>query len=232
MYLNKYLLRALYGKKQIILHIDPAKVKYHVGTGKPNAVGFRKKIGEIQRKSGLSRGWFRPILNIHHLFESFLIDRGDYQSPVNIESKEKYIKVKDFIENMDDLDKTLWRKNLLDELAESGLARHKNRIMHSEQEIDDFLNSYVKLLVESIKTDGYDISKDNEIGSVLVAQNGSLHKSGSGNHRFSIARELRIKSIPVVVKGIHADWYEEKIGQRLNIKALKNEIAKIEDAYS
>jgi hypothetical protein len=52
-------------------------------------------------------------LNLHHVFESFLIDRNYYQSPINIESTEKYIRVKDFIENINNLEKTAWRKTLL-----------------------------------------------------------------------------------------------------------------------
>lgn len=232
MYLNKYLLRALYGEKQIILYIDPAKIKYHIGTSKPNADKFRRKIRNIQRITGLKKVWFRPILILHHVFESFLIDRNNYQSPINIESTEKYIRVKDFIENINNLEKTSWRKTLLDELFENGFAMHKKIIMHSEREIDDFLINYVKSLVDSIKADGYDNNKNKEIGSVLVAKDGGLHKSGSGNHRFAIARILGIKPIPVVIKGIHSDWYEEKIGHSLNISALKKKITTIENDFS
>ncbi|HSF95832.1 MAG TPA: hypothetical protein VLA52_12475, partial [Thermohalobaculum sp.] len=76
----------------------------------------------------------------------------------------------------------------------------------SAAEIEAFLRDYVLDLVASMEHRGYDVEKGGEFGSAQIGADGQLVKSGSGTHRFCVARLLGLTRFPLRVVGIHAGW--------------------------
>ena len=62
----------------------------------------------------------------------------------------------------------------------------------------------------------------------MIDKNCNLVKINGGNHRFFIARILKLKSVPVEIKVIHSNCVNK---ENINIRDLNNFIKEIELNY-
>ncbi|MCG5548895.1 hypothetical protein [Halorhodospira halochloris] len=82
--------------------------------------------------------------------------------------------------------------------------------------------SALNFLIESMAKEGYREDLAPEHGTVLVGEDGQLYKTGGGSHRFYVARELGVKSVPVTVASVHEDWLRAQgvVPNRLALREL------------
>ena len=66
----------------------------------------------------------------------------------------------------------------------------------------------------------------------MIDENCNLVKINGGNHRFCIARILKLKKIPIEIKLIHSKNFEENFNKKIEIKVLNKFIKQIEDRYA
>lgn len=191
---------------RLVLWINPTTIDCDVGTKWPVSRHMeRRTIGRLPQS--VTRGLLRPVL---HQFEPFVVPSRYYGDPKTIESIEKYRKVEEFIRNGNNIECTLWFRELVDELEHCGVAKHKSLHMYSVDDISAFLKTYVADLVESMRRTGYCLAKGPDLGAVIVNRRGKLDKAGSGNHRFYVAKVLGLQRFPVRVTGVHSDWWHEQ----------------------
>jgi hypothetical protein len=95
-------------------------------------------------------------------------------------------------------------------------TRHQVRL-DNEAKIQAYFDK-IKSLYDSIKTQGLQMhsvaNQANFRGSPIyvgIDADGQLFKLPSGKHRLAIAKVLELKSVPVVVSMIHADWIKKKM---------------------
>ena len=112
-------------------------------------------------------------------------------------------------------------------MERTGTAIHKALVFRSEAEIRAFLESYVGGLVDSMAKTGYDRSKAHDIGTGIIAADGSIIKSMAGTHRFSVARILGVSPVPLEIMGAHEDWMRAmKVNG--NVDRLREAIREVE----
>ena len=95
---------------------------------------------------------------------------------------------------------------------------------------DDEIILYFKELInvfKNIEKNGVKLNIENNI-EFMIDRNYNLVKINGGNHRFFIARILKLKSIPVEIKVIHSNCVNK---ENTNIRDLNNFIKKIELNY-
>ncbi|NBC27028.1 MAG: hypothetical protein GVY08_09215 [Bacteroidetes bacterium] len=187
------------------LWIDPRQISYYAGTKWPVTKNTQMRIESLIPVSRLSY----PIVKRIRTHDPYIIPGRFYRELVPVEKMPRYFKVKNLIENREDLTSTVWYKKLVRDLETDGIARHKEIELYSEQEITEFFHSYVFDLVDSMAATGYSMKKGADIGSALVGSDGRLHKAGSGNHRFIVARIVGTSSFPVRIAGIHRELYKK-----------------------
>ena len=214
---------------RLIMRINPAKINYFVGTKRPNKIEINEKNQGYNYLRILPH---KALVKIRNRADCFLIRSEAYRDAVDISTLPKYLKVKDFIENIKHYEKSIWFNELVTELHAFGFAKHKKILMHDEEGIHEFVNSYLIPLITTMESNGYDLKQNREIGAVLINSDGSLHKAGSANHRFFAARVLGLSSFPVFVSGVHEDWYLEKIGNKRNLKLLGSRLLEVEEEYA
>lgn len=216
----------------LILWVDPRKIKYDVGTKWPNTKQRQNQINQWGAMIPLGK---RPanfvVNNILRRFDSFLIAPENYRPKRIIEDLSNYPKVKNAVDNRYRIDQSLWYKQLNDDLNSQGYARHKGIKIKNKQELDSFFKNYVLDLIESMETGGYDLDKGAEYGTALIDEHGSLHKAGSGYHRFFVARLVGLKSFPVKIDGVHQVWFEKQVEDKKDFKKLGNSLKMVEANY-
>ncbi len=216
----------------ITMEIDPKKVRYHVRSARPGNVVIKAKFERQKTGNAFEKALYRQVLRITNSLESFIIDDACYEEVARFDDFPKYQKVKNFVENRKNYKESDWYLELLSSLKEKGFARHKNILMRSESDIDDFMLNYVLSLLDSLERDGFDRRKGGGLGRVLIGKDGSIHKCTSGRHRFYSSRILGIKPIPVRVAGVHEDWYREQVGAQLNPRKLREAISEVQNKYA
>ncbi len=227
MYLPRTLVRPIVGEK-LVLWINPETVDLHVGTKKPNLISLKNRMKRLRDTYHLPAFLERPILNAHALVESFVIPSKNYRSPKPIVEVAKFALVKDMIENQNDIHNSIWFQKLMDDVENKGLAKHKRLKMSNQQEVEQFLKTHVLGMINSLSESGYDMSVDDEVGSGLIGPDGTIHKSSSGDHRFYTAKILGLKPFPLIIRGVHEDWYRKAMGNRLNLRLLGEKLSEIE----
>ncbi|MEH6725025.1 MAG: hypothetical protein V7703_02625 [Hyphomicrobiales bacterium] len=136
--------------------------------------------------------------------------------------------MKNIIAHRDDYKQSQWYSDLLSDLTERGFAKHKKIVMASKSDIDHFMESYVLSLIDSLERDGFDFTKGGGIGRALISEDGSIHKSSSGRHRFYVARVLGINPIPVRIAGVHEDWYRKHVGRGFRPNKLRAALSEVQ----
>lgn len=186
---------------QEVIWVDPTRIDRHTGTKWPVAKTRLKKMRRILPVAVVNLA--RPSLKDR---EPFFIPRDLFGHGKPIEATPKYRKVEDFIENRDEITRTLWYRELCDQLKADGRAVHKQIVMTSETEVVAFLNDYVGRLVDSLATEGFSSKHSGYESTAVIGAGGEITKSSSGNHRLSIARALGIERFPLRIVGVHEDW--------------------------
>jgi len=171
-----------------IIHVNPCEVTHYVGA---NDLRFPFNLPYLDWV-----GAKLPILRHNRYY----IPARHYRKPIRIEKLDKYKKVKDYLE-CDHYSQSKWYEDLIDELEKNGVAKHKRRLMRSQQEIELFFEQYINPMIDSLCSKGY--RKGESIGSVTIGEDGEIHKANAADHRFFIARILRIQPIPVKIRGVH-----------------------------
>lgn len=190
----------------LVIEIDPQKINYRVPTRWLGSNELKKKINKINILSKPSKKF---LLQIFRKWDNFLIQPENFvPPPKEIKESPKYQKIVDLMKNIDSLEKTLWRKSLLSDLANNGFTKHKNIRMQSIEDIDKFLLEYVKSLYLALRSSGFKRGLAKDLPTALIDAQGNLIKSSSGYHRFYISRISGIKYFPVKIAGIHADFFE------------------------
>jgi hypothetical protein len=210
---------------KLIIRVNPAKIDGYVGGNIPmmdlmeNRLFNRvPKIKLIGQRAAFHLG-------------PFAIPGRLYKKPVKLERMEKYKKVKDLIEHSTGYLKSLWYNDMLRELETVGAVKHKEITLCTVEELNNFFESYVLELVNSMKKNGYMESKCSQIGNVTIGKKGELHKSNAGDHRFITARILGIKCMPFKVNGVHKEWFNNKsiLNRRRGISKLVSAIREVEE---
>lgn len=86
-------------------------------------------------------------------------------------------------------------------------------------------------LYESIKKNGLKKNIDDNL-EFMIDRNNNLVKINSGNHRFSISRILKLKSIPIEIKIIHSKCLDNFNKGKLSAKQINYFLKKIEAAHT
>lgn len=94
----------------------------------------------------------------------------NYQLSKPIVEEKKYALVKDMVENRENIQNSIWFRTLIKDLETKGLAKHKRLIMRSREDVEQFLNTYVLGMINSLMNEGYDLSSNGEVGTALIAR--------------------------------------------------------------
>ena len=137
--------------------------------------------------------------------ENYIIPKDKFHYGRGIKDTKRYQKIADFIENINYLDKTTWFEILMHALEKNGVAKHKKITMHSRQDILSFLMQYRKI-VESIDSKGFCERYTGFESSGIIDADGNIIKNLHGNHRFCIAKVLKLEEFPLKIIGVHEDW--------------------------
>ena len=109
----------------------------------------------------------------------------------------------------------------------------KKKIYKNCKNDDDIIRFYKKkiILFESIKKFGI---KKNFLFNIqfMIDKNFNLEKINSGNHRIAISRILKINKIPIEIKVIHSDCFDNEAVKNINSSRINKIIKDIEKKYS
>ena len=109
----------------------------------------------------------------------------------------------------------------------------KKKIYKNCKNDDDIIRFYKKkiILFESIKKFGI---KKNFLFNIqfMIDKNFNLVKINSGNHRIAISRILKINKIPIEIKVIHSDCFDNEAVKNINSSRINKIIKDIEKKYS
>ncbi|MCP4072082.1 MAG: hypothetical protein GY742_10150 [Hyphomicrobiales bacterium] len=231
MYLSKKFVQ-LRLRNKLMVWINPMSVNIKVGTSEPNLIRYNAWLDKLKTQYRV-RGFIRkPISQCFTLIDSFLINSENYQPLTLIAENRKYHKVKDMVEKRKDFQNSIWFQDLLVELEMNGQATHKKITMHSPEEVEAFMSSYVVELINSLINEGFNLDKAGDVGTALIGADGSIHKSKAGEHRFYCARALKLNRIPLLVRGVHEDWYRSHIGGRKDLKLLEKRLLEVQHNHS
>lgn len=100
----------------------------------------------------------------------------------------------------------------------------------NHNDIVSYLTKLVNLF-EDIKKNGFKKNYNNNI-EFMIDANLNLVKINSGNHRFAIARILKLKKIPIEIKVIHKNCFNSNIEERIKVKDINKFIKLIEKKYA
>jgi len=210
--------------EDLIVHVNPQNIKYYVGS---NNVRFQGSSNEFL-KNLPRKLWFQnePFNRISPFkVYTFDINERDYAKPKPIESIGKYQKIENFIKSRSDFRKSTWYKTKLDELTKNGATKYKNITIDSSEKLDNFFEKYVLGLINSMETEGYIHDKGKDLGNIMINEDGTLHKSNAGDHRFFVSKLVGVKLMPFKIKGVHGHWLE-----KLSIPKNKKGLGKLSDA--
>ncbi len=216
-----------------VLWIDPGKVDGYVGTHSPTAAGLRADLDRLAGRHPALRGPLRMLRGaIPRMDPVFVIRARHYRTPVPITGIERYRHVEDLLRHRDRVEESLWFGTLSRQLAERGVAVHKEIRMHSREDILRFFRTYALDLVDSMERTGYDPARAPDTATALIGPGGEVHKAYKGNHRFCVARLLGVRNVPVHVWGVHEDWFAREVGPRMDIPALRRALGAVQERYA
>jgi len=194
-------------EKKLIANINPSKV-YYRAKGKYPVMNVLRKISSVLALENL------PFQKL----EPFQIPKLFYGKPKKIESLPKFKKVEDIILNQHQFRISIWYNKLLNQQKNNGTATYKNKTFSKISEIDNFFESTVIPLIDSLDSEGFSMHKGGGIACVYVGANGNLEKSNAAEHRFYMCKILNVKSFPVKINGVHSDWIKsQKISSEIQL---------------
>lgn len=154
--------------------------------------------------------WLRRVCELNPAF-SFLKLGGEWDiRSRSIVDVEKYLLMKDFVENLMYFEDSIWYRNLVECYMQDGIATHKKILMYSVNDIKSFFVDYAIPLAKSLSISGYKYEIGDEVGSIAIDRNGAIQKAGSGTHRFFLSKILGVRSVPVQVTFVHTEWLRKE----------------------
>jgi hypothetical protein len=212
-----------------ILWIDPGKLSLYSGPARLAVTAHRRRRME---RMGLPKPLVSAVRGVLKRFEPYVIPGHCFDGIEPIDGIDKLRKVRDLIDHRADPENSGWSRELHQQLRDRGRAKHKGTRMRSSAEIVSFLRGYALGLIETMERDGYDMEKGAEIGTAQIDGEGRLIKSGSGTHRFCVARALGLESFPLRVVGVHEDWVRAKApGGGMTVDRLAEGLHEIAGEY-
>jgi len=184
-----------------VIWVDPTQVRLQLGSKWP--VG-RERLNRLERfVPGALLGPLRaPIKHA----EPFEIPARHFSAAIPVRDTQRYRRIADALDHADALQNSLWFHQMRTQLRDTGAAYYKTRALHSEAEILAFLRDDLLGLVESMRENGFDGSRTGYESTAVIMADGSLCKTGSGNHRFCIAKLIGLDRFPLQVVGAHEAW--------------------------
>lgn len=215
-----------------LLWVDPKKVRFFVGTDEPATEALQVRINKMRQDYRLFAKPLRLLSRAIHHTDSWVIAQRYYRTLSLIETGERHRLLADLIAHRNHLQDSLWRRQLCQQLDQSGQARHKTIVLRSQNEIDAFLRDYVLGLVDSLAVTGYDPTRASDTGTALIGPDGEIHKSNNGNHRFSAARIVGCPKVPLLIAGVHEDWFARMVGPRMDLTRLRAALRETADRFA
>jgi hypothetical protein len=211
---------------KLVIWINPEKIEYYIGKNVPFIDYTNTKLKKFDKLRLFVQKKITAL-------SPFIIPDKYYTVPKRLDNLDKYLIVKDIIDNGKSWRNSIWYKSFFHELNTNGEVNHKNITIKSEDELDHFFEYYVCDLIDSMSSKGYDIQKNSQIGNIMIGKNGELHKSNAGDHRFFVAKLTNTSSMPFKVKGIHKEWARSKniSSNKKGLLQLCSELEKIEQQY-
>lgn len=210
-----------------VIWLDPSTVAMTCGSKWPVGKRRLRKLSKVLPAPVVAL--FRPAIKRR---EPFVIPCGVFAPPKPIAETPRYQRVADVLAHRSDVAQSAWRRELLGELAEQGIARHKQIEMHSAAEVDAFFAGYVLPLIDSLERDGYraEVEPGGYVSTAVIGPLGEVIKTGSGNHRFCIARALGLPRFPLKVVGAHEAWVARALGRDTSAEAIVGALAALPGA--
>ena len=191
-----------YGKKALILHINPRDLKQ-----------FAMHPRGVKRKPSS---------------EAFIWD-GDWDlCRVELQNDYALKFIRDLATHRDDLSKTKKYQELI-ELAEAGTpfrSHQEGLYLNSRERILQYLSVYLGFL-DQMDAQGYQAKRAKDYPGVAITREGRIVKVRRGAHRLAMAQWLGIKSLPVQVHYIHRQWWNRQRKHLDNATALRTVLAKL-----
>lgn len=208
--------------ERAVIWVDPAAVDMTSGSKWP--VGKRRLRKLSRFLPGPVVALVRPSVKRR---EPFVIPRDVFSPPRPIAETPRYHRVADFLRHRTNVTQSAWHRDLLADLAQEGVARHKEVEMRSPAEVDAFFEGYVLPLIESLERDGYraEVEAEGYASTAVIGPAGEIIKTGSGNHRFCIAKALGLARFPLKVVGAHEDWVARELGSAPSPEAILQALA-------
>jgi hypothetical protein len=210
-----------------VVWIDPAKVIWQAGTKWPET---KRRLKAARR--ALPRPLLAPLTPLLKAREPFFVPRAGFGRLVPVEKTPRYRLAEDFYRRREAPETTIWFDMLKQELDAKGIARHKDIAMQSDTEIVEFLTGYVGGIFDSLQSEGFREDKTGYASTAFITDRGALAKSGSGNHRFVIARILGLRRYPLRIVGAHEDWLPGLSDQPQDIPSLVAAFKPVEQAHA
>lgn len=196
-------------EKELVIWVSPKDINYYVGKNTPLIGSTNKLLKKFNRMRLFTQG-------LIDFYTPFVIEERIYEEPKHVAGLQKYRYVKDLIENIPNYQSSQWYRRHAEEIRLRGRTEHKQLMIKSIDELNKFFEEYVLDLVFSMKENGYDINKGQQVGYVTIGSNGEIHKSNAGDHRFIVAKLLGTEAMPFRVKGVHEGWLKKQgLGSRL-----------------
>lgn len=187
----------------LIVWINPRNIKYYIGKNVPYIDLPNKLFKNFEKLS-------KKTSAILTAYTSFAVSKKYYGNKIALERQPKYQVLKNLINCRHDYQKSIWYQDFSLKLNSKGIVKHKKIVITNTHELKNFFENYVLDLVDSMEKHGYILNKSSQIGYVMIGQDGEIHKSNAGDHRFMIARILGVSKIPLYVKGIHEEFLDKK----------------------
>lgn len=107
-------------------------------------------------------------------------------------------------------------------------SRHLGVLLDSEDRIYEYLNIYLSF-IDDMAINGFDQGKGKDDLGVVVSREGKLIKINRGLHRLAMAQYLGLPSIPVRIKAVHRQWWENVTQHTYGIEALEQVVKALQD---
>lgn len=197
-----------------VIWVDPATVSRQLGSKWP--VG-REKLRRLRRALP------GPVVNLVRSpikrAEPFAIPRRFLERMPKVEDTRRYQRLENLLATRDDPRRSLWFAEMTGDLSRKGVAYYKTRPLRSEAEIDAFLHEMIAL-ADALATRGFDPGATGFESTAAIDANGTLVKTGSGNHRFCLARLVGLRRFPLQIVGAHEDWLRKTVPAPVTVDAV------------
>ncbi|MEM7462680.1 MAG: hypothetical protein AAF362_08350, partial [Pseudomonadota bacterium] len=161
-------------------------------------------------------------------FCRYVVKDNEFLAITDFHKHQLYLYLDNYIKNQENPRKSIWYKELNDQLLETGIARYRDHQFSSPEQIEEFFENYMRPICVSMKTTGYNEQLPADIPKCFVGKDGELIKGMHGRHRFAIAKSLGVKRFPLQIIGVHEKWFNENVGVTLDLNALRRAYREVE----